>query len=450
MVDRSTKHHHATSIALFALAFAPRVIYVALVRSPFDNYNWLLAGSLLSDGSLSIDGVKTTAFEPLYPLFIAASRAIVGDRWWAVQVIQCAVGALGAPLLFRLTESLTGRWRAAVIAAALYAAYPLFVRYGGNISDATLMTVLILGFADAFTKAGTVRGAAGAGIWLGLTVLTRAMTLPLLPIGAALLWRKRHARSAAAFVAAAIVVVAPFALRNYRLNGWALPTRSGLNLFLSNCKYTATIQPDYGPDILEAYAFEALGTRLPPGNPSPVRERAEDKAYTRLAVEQMIADPAGMLRLKLLNVWYFFSPTLVPLRDPNTDAVLHVDDQIHATIEGGRPRPIVDRLAYTASYIPVVMLAIAGIWMRRRAFDRDAVVWAIVSTFVLVHVIYFPTTRYRIPIEFVLLFYSAVAVDRTLALRETSSLIKSGSDTNQPAKAVFGTVPSTGVTRCSI
>ena len=198
MARSPTKRNHAISIALFALAFALRVIYLAVARSPFDNYNWLLAGSLLTDGSLSIDGVKTTAFEPLYPLFLAGARLLVGDRWWAVQVVQCAFGALGAPLLSWLTASLTGRPRAGVIAATMYAAYPLLIRYSGNISDATLTTVLIVGFAYAFTTAGTTPRAAAAGVWLGLTVLTRAMVLPLVPVGAALLWQRRNARAAMA------------------------------------------------------------------------------------------------------------------------------------------------------------------------------------------------------------------------------------------------------------
>ena len=446
----STERHRATSIALFALAFAPRAVYLAVARSPFDNYNWLLAGSLLTDGSLSIGGVRTTAFEPLYPLFLAASRLLVGDRWWAVQMIQCAAGALGAPLLFRLTASLTGRTRAGVIAAAAYAAYPLLIRYGGNISDATLTTVLVLGFACAFTTADTTRRAAGAGVWLGLTLLTRAMALPLAPVGAALLWRERSRRAAAAFIAATVAVAAPYALRNYGLNGWLLPTRSGLNLFLSNCRYTAMILPDYGPDILEPYAFETLRSRLPAADPSPLRERAEDETFTRLAVEAMTADPVGTLRLKLLNVWYFFSPTLVPLRDPTTDAVFRVDGPHGAAVQPGRPRPIVDRLVYTASYVPVAALAMAGIWIRRRALGRDAIMWAIVITFVIVHVIYFPATRYRVPIEFVALFYSAVALDQASARRAARRFMRFGSDTNHPAKAVFGTAPSTAVTRCSM
>lgn len=416
------------TIAVFALAFAPRVVYLAVARSPHDTYNWLLASSLLTDGSLSIGGVKTTAFEPLYPIVLAASRLLVGDRWWAVQIIQCALGAAGAVLLHRLASSLTGRPRVGVIAAALYAVYPLLVRYGGNISDATLMTVLVIGFAYAFTTAGTTRRAAGAGVCLGLTVLTRSMTLPLVALGAALLWRERGARAAAAMTAAAVFVVAPYALRNYALNGWMMPTRSGLNLFMSNCAYTGPLEPDHSLDLLEDYAQATRERREQTVGPlSPARERADDRIYTALALEHVAADPVDAIRLRLLHVWYFFSPTLVPNHDPLAPAELHIDSRGGFTVEHDRPRPLIDRVAYTVSYIPIVALALAGIWVRRKMLRSDGILWAVAATFVVVHAVYFPVTRYRIPIEFVALFYSAVAVDWA------SSVKKAGSDTNQPA-----------------
>jgi hypothetical protein len=34
---------------------------------------------------------------------------------------------------------------------------------------------------------------------------------------------------------------------------------------------------------------------------------------------------------------------------------------------------------------------------------------------VAAHAVYFPTTRYRVPIEFVLLFFASVALDRAIA-----------------------------------
>ncbi|HYM25130.1 MAG TPA: glycosyltransferase family 39 protein, partial [Vicinamibacterales bacterium] len=304
---------------LFALALAPRLLYLAIARSPFENYNWNLAGSLLTDGSLSIGGVKTTAFEPLYPLFLAASRFVTGDRWVGVQAIQCALGAAGAVLLYRLAVTLTGRPRVGIAAATLYAIYPLMVRYAVNISDATLMTVLVLAFALEFTGVETRARAARAGAWLGLMMLTRAMTLPLV-CSSVLLWRAGRRQGAAVFTATALLVAAPYGLRNYALNGWMLPTRGGLNLFLSNCLYTARLMPDFGLDLLEDYAHQMLERRVPAvGVPSPRLERMEDEVYTRLALEHMESDPAGTIRMRLLSLWYFFSPTLVPYHDPTVD-----------------------------------------------------------------------------------------------------------------------------------
>jgi hypothetical protein len=151
------------------------------------------------------------------------------------------------------------------------------------------------------------------------------------------------------------------------------------------------------------------------GPRSPARERAEDAAYTRLAIAHMAADPLGTLTLKLRNVWYFFSPVLTPSRDPTAENVFHPGAQGQFTIENSRPRPAVDRIAYTASYVPVAALALAGVWIRRRDLRGAAILGSVVATFAVVHAVYFPTTRYRAPMEFVLLSYAAVALDRSIS-----------------------------------
>jgi hypothetical protein len=394
------------------LALLARVLYLMVAQPVSVSQHWALADGLLTDGSLSIGGVKTTAFEPLYPLFLAASRVFVGDRLLLVRTIQCSLGAAGAVLLYRLAATLTGRSRIGHIAAALYAVYPLMIRYAVELSDATLMTVVIVGFAGAFVTADTAPRATGAGVWLGLAILTRTMALPLIALGAAIQWRDRGWRLASAFTAAALVVVAPYAIRNYALSGGLLPTRSGLNLFISNCEYTASILPQYGPDILQDYAASVLDRHGRIVGPrSPVRERAEDAAYTRLAFEHMTADPIGTFGLKLRNTWYLFSPSLVPSRDPTAPTVFHAGERNQFWVENGRARPARDRFIYAVSYPPVCALALVGVWIRRRGLRRDAILWALVATFAAVHALYFPTTRYRAPIEFVALFYSAVTLD---------------------------------------
>ena len=403
-----------TSAGIFVLAFAPRALYLLVARPVFESQFWALSDSLLRNGQLGFDGVKTTAFEPAYPLFLALARTLVGDRMLLVQVVQCAVAALAAVFLYRLAGVLTGRWRAGVIAGVLYAAYPLLIRHSADRTDAALMATFLIAFAWQFAATTTARAAA-AGAWLGLAVLTRMMALPLIPLGAAIQWRTGGWRAAAALTLPALVVVAPYAIRNYALNGALVPTRSGVILFISNSEYTANVFPDYGPDILENYAAAVAEARgAPPGLSSPALEREYDALWTRYAVEEMSRHPWRTAGLKMRNVLYFFSPRLVPYHEPTAATTIQLGENGTFRIEGSPPRRAFDQIIYAVSYTPVLLLALAGVWLRRHDLPRDAILWCIVATFVAAHAVYFPTTRYRAPIEFVLLFYAAVTLDRWL------------------------------------
>jgi hypothetical protein len=86
-------------------------------------------------------------------------------------------------------------------------------------------------------------------------------------------------------------------------------------------------------------------------------------------------------------------------------------DDGQAIVHGATLRPLRDRVIYTTSFVPVLVLAVAGMWLRRRCAGHDGVLWCVVITFVAVHAIFFPATRYRTPMEFVLLFYAAVAIE---------------------------------------
>jgi hypothetical protein len=406
---------------LFVLALVPRLLYLLVARPPYDSDYWALSSSLVTDGALALDGVPTTAFEPAYPLFLAAARLLVGDSFLLVQIVQCVVAASGAVFLHRLGARLGGSRRVGTIAAVLYAGYPLLVRHSPDGSDAALMTALLLAFAADYVGAVTPRGAARAGIWLGLAVLTRAMALPLVPLAAAIQWWNGARREAIAVSVAALVVIAPYLVRNYALDGSMLPTRGGVNLFISNSAYTADVFPDYGPDILGEYAWSVLeGSGKAPLPGSRTVERERDAVWTQLAVEEMKRHPLRTAALKIRNVLYFFSPRLVPYHEPTDTTRILLGDNGQFRVENSPRRRMSHQIIYAVSYTPVLALAIAGAWLRRGDFRRDAILWCIVATFVAVHAVYFPTTRYRVPIEFVLLFYAAVAIER--GLRRSVSL----------------------------
>ena len=105
----------------------------------------------------------------------------------------------------------------------------------------------------------------------------------------------------------------------------------------------------------------------------------------------------------------------MPYTVPRTRRILLAGTDVH--VENSPPRRRGHQVIYAVAYVPVLALAMAGVWLRRRDLGRDAILWCVAVTFVAAHALYFPTTRYRVPMEFVLLFYAAVALDRWLRRR---------------------------------
>jgi len=398
---------------VFLLVALPRLAYLLIARPAFSGIYWALSEGLLRDGSLAIDRRRTTDFEPLYPIFLAVSRTIVRHDAFLVQLLQVAVAAAGGICFYYLTARLTGRPRTALLAAALYAASPLLVRQAVVLSDSALVTTLLIAFAGAFAGATTVAGAALAGFWLGLAVLTRTVALPLVALGTVLLISDGRHRAALTLFVIAMALVLPLPIRNHLVNGSTWPTRSGLNLFAGNSTYTSTLLPDHTLDTLREQAASVVDARLPHSStiaPESV-EHVVDTLLTQEAIAYIAAHPIQTMRQKALNVLYFFSPRLVPYRiaTPETRLVNGVDGKI--SVEHTEPRPLVEVIVYAASSSVVLVCAMAGIYFRRRCLSRDAVLWCIALTFVAVNVIYVPATRYRAPMEFVLLFYAAVGLE---------------------------------------
>jgi 4-amino-4-deoxy-L-arabinose transferase-like glycosyltransferase len=404
--------------AIFAGAAAARLVYLLVAAPPFMTLYWELSRNLIQHGTLGFDGTVTTDHEPLYPLFLAAARVLTHDRILLVQAIQALVDSAAAVALYLLAESLTGRRRVAILAAVLYAITPLLVRHAVVSSESAVLPLLLIAFAVAFIKAdGPLTGVA-AGVCLGLAMLTRTMTVPLVAMAAAILVFERRARLIVPVVSAALTVLSPLVIRNHGLNGSLLPTRSGINLFIGNSHYVPALLPAQSPDALQAYAESiAVQHGIPVPSSGPADQKAADALFTRLAIQEVRERPGGILWLKLRNIGYFFWPRLVPeyLLTEDTTVTLEPDGRVR--IDNSPVRPWIEHLAYTVPYLVLAFAALAGLWIRGRDIRRDLLLWAIVLTFLAAGVVYFPATRYRAPAEFVLLFYAAVAVDALVKVR---------------------------------
>ncbi len=140
---------------LLLLALLVRLVYLLIVRPPFETVHWTLSTSLLRDGSFTVEGTPVTDFEPFYPLFLAAGRVLSGDRVLIVQALQVTAASFGAAFLFWLARALTGSQAVAAVAGLLYAVDPLLVRQGAGPSDLALATTLLIAFANGFVRGVT-------------------------------------------------------------------------------------------------------------------------------------------------------------------------------------------------------------------------------------------------------------------------------------------------------
>jgi hypothetical protein len=407
--------HWLLYVGLFCLAIVPRVLYLLVSTTSFSGYYWGISDNLLQHGSVGLDGLQTTQYEPLYPVFLTLARAITGDHLALVRVLQAAVDSVGAVLLYGLAGSLTGRSRIALWSAILYALYPLLIRHAIVIGESPLLSVWLIGFAHTIITATTPKRAALAGLLMGAAILTRMMVLPVLALTAASLLLTRQTRLAFVFLLTATTVTAPWLLRNYQLNGALWPTRSGVNLLIGNSPYMAALLPNYDPDVLMLtdYIDRTIGDDAA----RQLDENALDRTLAVYAWKQMAARPLATVRLMVQKGAYFFWPRLVPMHviTSGTQAMLEPDGRVR--VEQSPTRTPLDSASYTVSYGLVALAALVGLWTRRGEWRRDGVLWCIVLTFVATYAVYFPATRYRAAMSFVLLFYAAVGGDRLVAWR---------------------------------
>lgn len=126
----------------------------------------------------------------------------------------------------------------------------------------------------------------------------------------------------------------------------------------------------------------------------------------------MLENPMRTLRLKVLNVWYFLHPRLVPFYrfDENTRVVRETGGGLR--IEGANSRPVHVEAVHAMVSSLILLTALAGMYHSRNKIRTDAILYALLLGFVAVSVVYYPTTRLRAPIEFVFMFFSACALAR--------------------------------------
>lgn len=385
----------------FVVCALPRVLFLfRLWGRGFDQdaLYWQLSGELLQTGVLGFDGRPTTWQDPLYILFLAAARWFAHNNASWVMLMQILVASVGGGYLYRLALRLSNRPKVAAIAVFLYAFHPYLIRQSIAILEVSLLGTLLIVSADAYVRIDRPRRAALAGLFFGLAVLARSVVFPVAVLGSMAVAFLKNARWGAIFLAAVLIVICPSWIRNFSVDGSLWPTRGGLSFFVANCKYSGRLIPQKSTDLLVPYAYFRLDN-FPMKSALVRSEREEDRDFTKMALGYICRHPFETLKQKIFNFYYFFSPVLIP-HEPT----------------GGESRNRWETAICFWFHLGLLLFAALGILWRRRRWREDLILSLSLMVFALVSSVYSPATRLRAPVEFVLIFYAAVAVDRMLPI----------------------------------
>jgi len=407
---------------LILLPFVPRLILLFLAaayeRPVVTGRSAWVAEDILRHGFLNV-GRTGTAEDFLYPLFLAFCHSIAPGNYVLILILQFFVAGLGSFYFYKLCLILAEDRQVSLVACLLYSFYPYWVYQGIGINEVTFTATFLIIAAYYFVRSRGKQDMALSGFALGLATLTRAPIVLIGIMATLALVIKRRFPPAVIFIFVLLIPLLPVAYRNYHIDGSFFPTRSGENLFKGNSQYSDQLIPDYNVDLLYGYVYGVLEEERPDIVPPDrhIREVPHDmkKAhdfFQEKALAFMIAHPWRTLRLKVLNFFYLFYPRLVPFYHfgPDTRVVFLEGGGIR--VDGSILRDPFNDWVYGVGYGLILACAIPGIIMRRRAFGRDLFLYLVVLGFVLVNTIYWPSTRTRTPMDFVLMFYAAYAIRR--------------------------------------
>jgi 4-amino-4-deoxy-L-arabinose transferase-like glycosyltransferase len=224
------------AVCIFALAIALRLVFIlSITAAPletdardYDTLGWQLAQG---KGYTDSDGEPTAYRPPVYPVVIGLIYFVAGhDPVW-VRWVQAFIGAWTCVLVYLLTRRVFKNGTPAGLMAAMYP--PLIVSTVEILTE-TLFTFLLLAAVYLVVSKNGKWWRITSGFTLGLALLTRPMAVFFIPFLGYWMFAK-GARKDLAFVALGFVLVmTPWAARNYARLGAFVPFANVGGLALYN------------------------------------------------------------------------------------------------------------------------------------------------------------------------------------------------------------------------
>ena len=396
-----------TAIAFAALAL--RLAWGALRGSErffVEGYTlfFTLARQLAQGYGYAFPGAPPTAFRvPLYPLFLAGLSG--GEPRYAPILVAQALVSTGTVVLAGLMARHWFGPRAGLIAAALCAIYPYYVLHDVTLQETGLFTFLAA-LATWLALVARRRGslarrsialAALAGLALGAAILTRATLAPFALFAVVWLalpsagWRpsRRGMAMSLTCLAALSLTLSPWLVRAHDLTGrWTLGTEFGAAVFAGNHPLTFSHFPRESIDLSRAEVFASL-TPADRAELAPLADNgaAESDWYLARGLAWIAHHPGEALEGAARKLAAAFGPMPVPRKGLPGDAV------------------------HALSFFPILLLALAMLWQRRRQWRQDAPFHAHLVLFAGITAVLWAQTSHRSYLDIYLIVFAAGMLD---------------------------------------
>lgn len=268
--------------------------------------------------------IRQTPFfrPPGYPYWLAAVYGVFGPKVLAAKIAQAVMGMLSLLLVILLARRFLDQKTAllAGLAMALYWAFPYFE---GELLDATpsvLLTLLALYLLALLQDRDSLPVALAAGAALGASALIRPNVL-VFAIAATgwLVWightQRRGGRTIALSVGALVlglaILIAPSAIRNFRVaNEWVpISTNGGINFQIGNNAtsngYTAT------SSLIgrwNCYEYPKVVSRLEQRLGIPLTHSEASTYLFRQGLDYLVEHPQQSIELLVRKALLFWGP----------------------------------------------------------------------------------------------------------------------------------------------
>ena len=351
----------------------------------------------------------TSIRPPLYPAFVAAIWSVAGrDNYQAIRVVQFGLSAVTAFVVFLVGRQLFGA-RAGRVAAAVVWLYPSLIFFNVTVLTETVYSCLLVTFtlfSLRLVDSPRFGTAALAGLALGLTCLTRSSLWPLpfvlCPVMLVVLRGPvlRRATSAALLFIACALVLAPWAVRNTRLQGVVtiVDTMGGMNLRLGNFEHTPD---DRMWDAVSMTGDRNWAAELATEQPNRrLTEGEKDQWALRRAVAFMIAHPETTMRrsaIRFADFWGLEREYAAGLSHGLYQAPPWLGLLISSVI--------------LVTFAGVAICGVAGLWLAPgRDWRKDVIVLIPPLAIMGAHLLTFGHSRYHVPVVPYLAIYGAALV----------------------------------------